>query len=60
MYFITAADSEDNNEDYIDKRTVSETEKAETDSLDKRKDREHDKEKQEKEKDLQRYEKLNK
>ncbi|KAF7095838.1 hypothetical protein CFC21_097902 [Triticum aestivum] len=52
---MAMTDSEDN-DDCVDKRTVSETEKTENDSLDRRKDKEHDKEKQEKEKELQRYE----
>uniref|UniRef100_A0ACD6A1G4 Uncharacterized protein n=1 Tax=Avena sativa TaxID=4498 RepID=A0ACD6A1G4_AVESA len=46
-------DSEDKNNDDIDKRTVNEAEKAEIVSPDRRKDREHDKDKREKE---QRYE----
>ncbi|KAM0876556.1 hypothetical protein ACQ4PT_036101 [Festuca glaucescens] len=51
---MTKTDSEDKNNDDMDKRTVNETEKTETGSPDRRKDREHDKEKREK--DLQRYE----
>lgn len=51
---MTNTDSEDKNNDDMDKRTSNETEKAETGSPDRRKDREHDKDKREK--DIQRYE----
>ncbi|CAM0911385.1 unnamed protein product [Alopecurus aequalis] len=53
---MTKTDSQDKNDDDIDKRAVNETGKTETGSPDRRKDREHDKEKREKEKELQRYE----